>query len=103
MANIAQTVNVLQAMILTDGEKMVLTPTYYVNPEASVDLAAQLNGATPKRTNGQILTAATITAHNTFDHPSVVESAPFQAATVTPDGFTTTLPPKSIVLLRFEE
>jgi alpha-N-arabinofuranosidase len=30
MANIAQTVNVLQAMILTEGEKMLLTPTYHV-------------------------------------------------------------------------
>ncbi|HEU5402791.1 MAG TPA: alpha-L-arabinofuranosidase C-terminal domain-containing protein, partial [Terriglobales bacterium] len=30
MANIAQMVNVLQAMIMTDNEKMVLTPTYYV-------------------------------------------------------------------------
>ena len=30
MANIAQMINVLQAMILTDEEKMVLTPTYYV-------------------------------------------------------------------------
>ena len=30
MANIAQMVNVLQAMILTDEEKMVLTPTYHV-------------------------------------------------------------------------
>jgi alpha-L-arabinofuranosidase len=30
MANIAQMVNVLQSMILTDKEKMVLTPTYYV-------------------------------------------------------------------------
>ncbi|MBN1342120.1 MAG: alpha-N-arabinofuranosidase [Phycisphaerae bacterium] len=30
MANIAQTVNVLQSMILTDGEKFVLTPTYHV-------------------------------------------------------------------------
>ncbi|MHC4355498.1 MAG: alpha-N-arabinofuranosidase [Planctomycetota bacterium] len=30
MANIAQTNNVLQAMILTTGEKMLLTPTYYV-------------------------------------------------------------------------
>ena len=29
-ANIAQMINVLQAMILTDKEKMVLTPTYYV-------------------------------------------------------------------------
>ena len=30
MANIAQTVNVLQAVILTDGDRMVLTPTYHV-------------------------------------------------------------------------
>ncbi len=30
MANIAQTVNVLQAVVLTDGAKMLLTPTYHV-------------------------------------------------------------------------
>lgn len=30
MANIAQMVNVLQAMILTDDERMLLTPTYHV-------------------------------------------------------------------------
>lgn len=30
MANIAQMIDVLQAMILTDGPKMVLTPTYHV-------------------------------------------------------------------------
>jgi alpha-N-arabinofuranosidase len=30
MANIAQMINVLQAMILTDKEKMILTPTYWV-------------------------------------------------------------------------
>ena len=30
MANIAQIVNVLQAMILTQGDKMILTPTYHV-------------------------------------------------------------------------
>ncbi|TVY07935.1 alpha-N-arabinofuranosidase [Paenibacillus cremeus] len=30
MANIAQTVNVLQAMILTEGSKLILTPTYHV-------------------------------------------------------------------------
>ena len=30
MANIAQTVNVLQSVILTEGDKMVKTPTYYV-------------------------------------------------------------------------
>ncbi|MDG5766360.1 alpha-L-arabinofuranosidase C-terminal domain-containing protein [Balneolales bacterium ANBcel1] len=30
MANIAQMVNVLQAVILTDGEEMLLTPTYHI-------------------------------------------------------------------------
>jgi alpha-L-arabinofuranosidase len=30
MANIAQTINVLQAMILTEGERMLVTPTGYV-------------------------------------------------------------------------
>ena len=30
MANIAQMINVLQAMIMTDKEKMVLTPTYHI-------------------------------------------------------------------------
>ncbi|HVO34472.1 MAG TPA: alpha-L-arabinofuranosidase C-terminal domain-containing protein, partial [Gemmatimonadales bacterium] len=30
MANIAQTVNVLQSMILTQGDQMILTPTYWV-------------------------------------------------------------------------
>ena len=30
MANIAQTVNVLQSVILTEGDKMILTPTYHV-------------------------------------------------------------------------
>ena len=30
MTNIAQTINVLQAMILTEGPRMVLTPTYHV-------------------------------------------------------------------------
>jgi alpha-L-arabinofuranosidase len=30
MANLAQAINVLQALILTDKEKMLLTPTYYI-------------------------------------------------------------------------
>jgi alpha-N-arabinofuranosidase len=30
MANLAQTINVLQAVVLTKGEKLILTPTYHV-------------------------------------------------------------------------
>jgi alpha-N-arabinofuranosidase len=42
MANIAQLINVLQAMILTDKEKMLLTPTYHVFEMYSVHQNAQL-------------------------------------------------------------
>jgi len=42
MANIAQTINVLQAVILTDGEKMILTPTYHVMKMYSVHQDAKL-------------------------------------------------------------
>ncbi|WP_428027984.1 alpha-N-arabinofuranosidase [Altererythrobacter sp.] len=42
MANIAQMVNVLQAMILTDKERMLLTPTYHL-----FDLYVPFQGAIP--------------------------------------------------------
>jgi alpha-N-arabinofuranosidase len=42
MANIAQVVNVLQAVILTEGEHMLLTPTYHVMNMFKVHQDAQL-------------------------------------------------------------
>lgn len=42
MANLAQTINVLQAVILTDKEKMILTPTYHVMEMYNVHQDAQL-------------------------------------------------------------
>lgn len=41
-ANLAQVVNVLQSVILTDKEKMLLTPTYYVMKMYNVHQEAQL-------------------------------------------------------------
>jgi len=42
LANLAQTVNVLQAVILTEKEKMLLTPTYYVFKMMAVHQEAKL-------------------------------------------------------------
>lgn len=42
MANIAQMINVLQSVILTDGNKIILTPTYYVFKMFSVHQNAHL-------------------------------------------------------------
>lgn len=42
MANLAQIINVLQAVILTDKEKMILTPTYHVMEMYNVHQDAQM-------------------------------------------------------------
>lgn len=66
MANIAQTVNVLQAVILTEGEKMILTPTYHVfdmykvhQDAESLDLALETGSY---RMGGEEIPAVTATA-----------------------------------------
>ena len=66
MANIAQTINVLQAVILTDGAEMVLTPTYHV-----FDLYKVHQGAA--------LVASTVAAPEIEGIPAVHESASVQA------------------------
>ncbi|MBS1872916.1 MAG: alpha-N-arabinofuranosidase [Acidobacteria bacterium] len=150
MANIAQMVNVLQAMILTKDEKMVLTPTYHVfemyksyqdatalpvevhspwynkegstlpavsasavrgkdgrlhiglvnvDPNRAVAVSVKLDGAAPSTVGGRILTAPAISSHNTFDQPSVVQPAVFNAARMDSGALKVTLPAKSIVML----
>jgi len=145
MANIAQVANVLQAMILTRGERMVLTPTYHVfemyapfqgatplkielqAPEyregtltlpmlqasaartADGSLALALVNLDPQRglsvhttlqgtASGQLLTAATMDAHNGFDGPETVKPTVY-AARKTAEGLALDLPAKSVVVV----
>jgi len=149
MANIAQMINVLQAMILTKDDKMVLTPTYHVfemfksyqdatalavdvkspwyskdgstmpavsasavrdkdgrlhiglvnvDPDYAISVAAKLSGAASV-TSARILTAATTTAHNTFERPAVVQPAAFGGAAIQSGVLKIVLPPKSIVVV----
>ncbi|MDX1429777.1 MAG: alpha-L-arabinofuranosidase C-terminal domain-containing protein [Rhodothermales bacterium] len=66
MANIAQTVNVLQAMILTRGSRMILTPTYHVFDFYSVHHDARLQSVSIDRGryehDGQTLAAVSASA-----------------------------------------
>lgn len=153
MANIAQMINVLQAMILTDKEKMLLTPTYHVfemytphhdaklltselqsaqyefgsdhipavnvsasqdqagkihvtlcnlNPNSPAEVTCELQGASVKQISGRVLTAPEITAHNTFEQPEVVKTAQFTSAKANDNGFSVTLPSKSVVALELQ-
>jgi alpha-N-arabinofuranosidase len=151
MANIAQTVNVLQAMILTSREKMLRTPTYWVfemfkvhqggtvlpvelqspdyvvgqeripmvsasatrakdgsavhlslanaSPTQDVSLSVRVAGLTAKSVAGRVLTAAAMTAHNTFEAPSAIQPAAFGGGTLKGDTLEVKLPAKSVVVL----
>ena len=91
MANIAQTVNVLQAMILTDKEKMLRTPTYWVFEMFKVHqggtfLPVELQS--PDYAFGQekipmVSASATRAADGSAVHLSLANTSPAQAVTLT--------------------
>jgi alpha-N-arabinofuranosidase len=90
MANIAQMVNVLQAMVLTDKEKMVLTPTYYVFRMYRVHQGATLIpvelGAPEYRVDGASVPALSASASRDGEgrlHLSLVNLDPNQPAEIT--------------------
>jgi len=148
-ANIAQMVNVLQAMILTDGPRMVLTPTYQVyrmyvpfhdatavpvsfdagtyafgdirlprvdaiaarahdgklwlalvnvDPTLPANISAAIEGTIATSASGEILTAATVDAHNTFARPTQVVPRPFSGR-ASGSELTFDLPPKSVAVV----
>ena len=150
MANIAQMINVLQAMILTDKGKMLLTPTYYVfdmyqvhqgatllptelkspsyavggnqiaavsasasrdaagkvhisfanaDPNRAIPVECKLEGMSGKTISGRVLTAPSITSHNTFAQPNVVVPVAFNGAKLSGDRLVVTLPAKSVVVI----
>jgi len=151
MANISQMINVLQALILTDKEKMILTPTYYVyklykdfqdatflpleltcekykhgnesinavssscaitkegkiilslvnvNANKPIEVNCKLNGITPQNISGEILTAETMNAHNTFEKSDSIHPESFSGYSLREDGsLSVNLPSKAIVVL----
>ena len=77
MANIAQTINVLQAMVLTDGAKMLTTPTGYV-----YEMYVPHQGATAVRTSIES-ESVTFKAHDGEDDlPLVSGSASVKGKTL---------------------
>lgn len=144
MANIAQTVNVLQALVLTDKERLLLTPTFHVfemyrehqsatlldaeldapeyrfggevvpalhasasrkgdrilltlaNLDPSRSANVTITGAR-KMTEGRLLTATNMNAHNTFAEPEQLKPVAF-APKPNGDG-SLTVPSKSVLAL----
>jgi alpha-N-arabinofuranosidase len=102
MANIAQTINVLQAMILTDKEKMLRTPTYWVFEMFKVHqggTALPVELQSPDYAFGQekipmLSASATRAADGSGVHLSLANTSPSQPATLSVK--LTGLSPKSV-------
>lgn len=150
VANLAQMVNVLQSVILTKDEKMVLTPTYYVfkmfrvhqeaqllnadlkcedyvygdkkipaisasasvdkenrvhislanlNPDKSIVVTCPVIGEIYKKVTGEVLTADSMNAMNTFDTAEKIKPSGFNGFTYKDGVLTVTMPSKSVVVL----
>jgi alpha-N-arabinofuranosidase len=90
MTNIAQTVNVLQAMILTSKEKMLRTPTYWVFEMFKVHQGGTylpIELTTPEYAFGQkkipmVSASATRAADKSAVYVSLVNTSPSQPVTV---------------------
>jgi alpha-N-arabinofuranosidase len=139
-------------MILTDGPKMVLTPTYHVyrmyvpfqdatlvpvsfdagsysfagktmprvdavaardtagklwvavtnvDPKQPAEITLDVAGSAARRASGQVLTAATVDAVNSFTAPETVTPKPI-AATMRGGKLVVALPAKSVAVLAVE-
>ena len=62
----------------------------------------RIAGCQGDKISGRILTAPEMNAHNTFDQPDNVKPTEFNAFKLTDNGFVTTLPAKSVVVLEVE-
>jgi alpha-N-arabinofuranosidase len=70
------------------------------HPREAANFACKLGELAATSVTGRVLTAAAMTAHNTFDAPDALRPAPFDAARLTPDGrLEVDLPPMSVVVL----
>ena len=140
MANIAQMVNVLQAMLLTEREKMIKTPTYHVfdlykyhqdailldaygdisettdytisKKEGTIALSVtnydlqkeekmifSLSGLELGESEGWIVTASEMDAHNTFENPDNVSKKELTSYKITNEDVEIDLPAMSVATI----
>jgi alpha-N-arabinofuranosidase len=72
------------------------------HPTAPAQVTCELEGVKAKALSGRVLTATEMDARNTFDKPNQLKPSEFTAFKTTDKGFTTTLPPKSVVVLEVD-
>ncbi|MCK4824159.1 alpha-N-arabinofuranosidase, partial [bacterium] len=73
-----------------------------LDPNNAAKVVCELRGSKAKSVTGRILTAADKTAHNTFENPETLKPAVFKTVQLKNNILSTTLPPKSVVVLEIK-
>ena len=94
-----QAIPQVSASASKDSKGVVHVSLVNTDPDQSVTVSVALDGIQPKSVSGEILTAPSMTSHNTFDAPAAVSPKPFTGASLTAGALSATLPPLSVVML----
>jgi alpha-N-arabinofuranosidase len=81
----------------TDGRLHIALAN--IDPRETQHVTVTVTGKVPRSFTGQILTAAAMDAHNTFDKPETVKPAVFRGAEVHEGAIRVDVPAKSIIVL----
>jgi alpha-N-arabinofuranosidase len=73
-----------------------------LDPGKAMPISLSLPGAAPHGVKGEILTAAALDAHNTFENPDAVHPTAFTSASLKGGKVSLTLPAKSVAVLSLE-
>ena len=73
-----------------------------LDPNKPTSVSAALSGVTAQSVTGQVLTAPTMTALNTFEAPNAVAPKAFNGAGLSGGTLSVTLPPMSVVMLELK-
>jgi alpha-N-arabinofuranosidase len=73
-----------------------------LDPGKAMSISLSLPGAAPHSVKGEILTAAALDAHNTFESPDAVHPIAFTGASLKGGKVSLTLPAKSVAVLSLE-
>lgn len=88
----------IDALAAGDSSGQLWLALVNVEPKRAARIAATIDGVTARSASGEVLTAATVDAHNSFDRPDDVAPRPF-AGRASEGALLFELPPKSMAVV----
>ncbi len=73
-----------------------------LDPNRAAEITAKVIGSMVGDITGEVLTASTMNAMNTFDNPNAIQPAPFSDYRIQDAQMSLSIPPKSVVVLELQ-